>query len=105
MRVVESGTGSGSLSTSIIRSVFPGGHLFTYEFNQVRSEKAREEFDRLGFGGLVTVTHRDVLANGFLLKNEEEGNVLVAEETIDAVFLDLPRPQDAIHHAYQVLRK
>ena len=63
MRVVESGTGSGSLSTSIIRSIFPGGHLFTYEFNQVRSEKAREEFDRLGFGEqkLVTVTHRDVL--------------------------------------------
>lgn len=94
MRVVESGTGSGSLSTSIIRSIFPGGHLFTYEFNQVRSEKAREEFDRLGFveQKLVTVTHRDVLSNGFLLNNEEEGTVLVSEESIDAVFLDLPRP-------------
>lgn len=94
MRVVESGTGSGSLSTSIIRSIFPGGHLFTYEFNQVRSEKAREEFDRLGFGEqqLVTVTHRDVLSNGFLLNNEEEGTVLVGGESIDAVFLDLPRP-------------
>jgi hypothetical protein len=40
----------------------------------------------------VTVTHRDVLSNGFLLNNEEEGTVLVNEESIDAVFLDLPRP-------------
>jgi len=96
--VVESGTGSGSLSTSIIRSIMPSGHLFTYEFNQVRSEKARDDFTRLGFvaNNLVTVTHRDVLSNGFLLNNEAEGTVLVGEESIDAVFLDLPRPQDAI---------
>ena len=96
--MVESGTGSGSLSTSIIRSIMPSGHLFTYEFNQVRSEKARDDFTRLGFvaNNLVTVTHRDVLSNGFLLNNEAEGTVLVGEESIDAVFLDLPRPQDAI---------
>ena len=98
MRVVESGTGSGSLSTSIIRSILPNGHLFTYEFNQVRAERAREDFTKLGFMGsnLVTVTHRDVLSNGFILKNEEEGTTLVGEDSIDAVFLDLPRPQDAV---------
>lgn len=53
----------------------------------------------------MTVTHRDVLANGFLLKNEESGETLVSENSIDAVFLDLPRPQDAIGHAHQVLKK
>ena len=107
MRVVESGTGSGSRSTSIMRAILPSGHLFTYEFNQNRSERAREDFTRFGFvgAGVVTVTHRDVLANGFILKNEEEGTTLVGEGTIDAVFLDLPSPQDAIGHAYQVLRK
>jgi tRNA (adenine57-N1/adenine58-N1)-methyltransferase len=92
MRVVESGTGSGSLSTSITRAILPDGHLFTYEFNQVRSEKAREDFKRLGFGNAVTVTHRDVLSNGFILKDESNDITLVGEGSIDAVFLDLPRP-------------
>lgn len=93
MRVAESGTGSGSLSTSIIRQILPTGHLFTFEFNQVRAEKAREDFyGKLGFKGLVTVTHRDVLSNGFLLKDEESDTVLVGEGSIDAVFLDLPSP-------------
>jgi hypothetical protein len=60
----------------------------------MRSEKAREDFARLGFvkNNLVTVTHRDVLANGFILNNEEEGTTQVGEGSIDAVFLDLPRP-------------
>ena len=72
MRVVESGTGSGSLSLSIVKAIFPTGHLFTYEFNQMRSEKAREDFERLGFHPKnVTVTHRDVLTNGFLLSKED----------------------------------
>jgi tRNA (adenine57-N1/adenine58-N1)-methyltransferase len=106
MRVVESGTGSGSLSTSIIRQILPNGHLFTFEFNQVRAERARDDFyGKLGFKGFVTVTQRDVLTNGFLLKDEESDTLLVQENSIDAVFLDLPRPQDAVGHAYQVLKK
>lgn len=90
-----------------MRAICPSGHLFTYEFNQIRSEKAREDFTKLGFvaNNLVTVTHRDVLTNGFLLRNEEEDATIVGENSIDAVFLDLPSPQDAVGHAYKVLRK
>jgi tRNA (adenine57-N1/adenine58-N1)-methyltransferase len=36
MTVVESGTGTCSLSVSIAKTIFPSGHLFTFEFNQMR---------------------------------------------------------------------
>jgi len=38
------------------------------------------------------VTQRDVLNNGFLLEANEENAGGVTEGSIDAVFLDLPRP-------------
>ena len=59
---MESGTGSGSLSTSISRVICPTGKLFTFEFNVARADKARVDFSSLGFASFITVTHRDVLS-------------------------------------------
>lgn len=39
--VLESGTGSGAMSTAIMRSLSPNGHLHTIEFNESRAGKAR----------------------------------------------------------------
>jgi hypothetical protein len=44
--VVESGTGSGSMSQSLMRATYPSGHLYTFEYNQARADQAREEFRR-----------------------------------------------------------
>jgi len=97
-KVVESGTGTGSLSVSIIKSVLPSGHLFTFEFNEKRQLSAKQDFENIGLSEYVTSTHRDVLSNGFLLDDK------VKEDSIDAAFLDLPNPEKAVPHAFAVLK-
>jgi tRNA (adenine57-N1/adenine58-N1)-methyltransferase len=44
--IVESGTGSGCFTVSMARAVYPSGHIYTYEYNQIRAEQAKEEFKR-----------------------------------------------------------
>jgi len=92
--VIESGTGSGSLSHSFLRTIAPTGHLHTFDFHEQRVTLARKEFEKHKLGDLVTVKQRDVCQNGFDLEN-----------VADAVFLDLPHPWDAIPHAKRALKK
>ncbi|PCH40266.1 tRNA methyltransferase complex GCD14 subunit [Wolfiporia cocos MD-104 SS10] len=93
-RVIEAGTGSGSFSHSVARTIGPNGHLWSYEFHEARANKAREEFVRHGMNDIVTLTHRNVCKDGFTVI-----------DTVDAVFLDLPAPWDAVEHAKKALRK
>ena len=99
VKICESGTGSGSLSTSITKAIMPTGHLYTFEFNADRVTKAKTDFQVMGLAPYITVTHRDVLENGFMLSMDQpEGGAEGAEEellgvtegSMDAVFIDLP---------------
>ncbi|XP_041070404.1 tRNA (adenine(58)-N(1))-methyltransferase catalytic subunit TRMT61A [Carcharodon carcharias] len=91
--VCESGTGSGSLSHAIIRTIAPTGRLYTVEFHKQRAEKAEEEFCDHKIDHLVTVKNQDVCKEGF-------GVVSVA----DAVFLDIPSPWEAVRYAKSALK-
>ncbi|SCW03229.1 LAFE_0G05842g1_1 [Lachancea fermentati] len=109
-RVIEAGTGSGSFSHAFARSV---GHLFSYEFHEVRYEQARKEFEEHGLlaDGNVTITHRDVCLDGFTIKTGDKTTFKLdgtsgrdsAEIGADAIFLDLPAPWDAIPHLDDVI--
>ncbi|XP_076131543.1 tRNA (adenine(58)-N(1))-methyltransferase catalytic subunit TRMT61A [Alosa pseudoharengus] len=92
--VCESGTGSGSLSHAILRTIAPTGHLHTVEFHTERAQKAREEFVRHRVGHLVTVRNQDVCRQGFGV-----------EGVADAVFLDIPSPWEAIQHAKAAIKR
>ena len=99
--IYESGTGSGCLSTNM-SSIFSNGHLYTFEFNKERAEKLKEVFKLLKLDKSVTVTHRDVVENGFDMK--EEDLVQSSHKKCDGMFIDLPNPWMAIKHAKRVLK-
>ncbi|THH11158.1 hypothetical protein EW145_g850 [Phellinidium pouzarii] len=93
-QVVEAGTGSGSFSHSVARTIGSKGHLYSYEFHETRANKARDEFHSHGLADSITLTHRNVCKDGFTIVDQA-----------DSVFLDLPAPWEAIAHAKNALRK
>ena len=94
--VVEAGTGSGSMTHSLARTIAPTGHVYTFDFHEVRSLEARKEFEDHGLGHIVTTAHRDVCESGFPEELDNRANGL---------FLDLPHPWECIPKAKKVLKK
>uniref|UniRef100_A0A6G1SF22 tRNA (adenine(58)-N(1))-methyltransferase catalytic subunit TRMT61A n=1 Tax=Aceria tosichella TaxID=561515 RepID=A0A6G1SF22_9ACAR len=93
--IVESGTGSGSLSHALIRACRPNGFLYTFEVNEFRAKEVQNEFVEHGYGDLVRVTNRNVCDLGF-------GDDLI--DKADACLLDLPQTWSAIEHAHKILK-
>ncbi|KAJ1658110.1 tRNA (adenine-N(1)-)-methyltransferase catalytic subunit trm61 [Dispira simplex] len=87
-KMIETGTGSGSFSHSIARSLAPDGHLYTFEYHEQRYNIAKKEFQDHGIAALVTIQHRDVCKDGFGITNK-----------VHAVFLDLPAPWEVVASA------
>ncbi|EFN75929.1 tRNA (adenine-N(1)-)-methyltransferase catalytic subunit TRM61 [Harpegnathos saltator] len=94
--VIETGTGSGSLAHSLIRTIRPSGHLYTFDFHEQRVSLANAEFDRHGLSEYVTLKKRDICLDGF---GEE------LKHKVDAVYLDLPHPWLAVEHATVAFKK
>ncbi|KAF9299559.1 tRNA (adenine-N(1)-)-methyltransferase catalytic subunit trm61 [Linnemannia elongata] len=94
MSMIESGTGSGSFSHSIARTLAPHGHLYTFEYHQERVNAAKKEFEEHGLSDMVTLRCRDVCKDGFDL-----------EDKVDAIFLDLPAPWEAVASAKKAFKQ
>lgn len=91
-KIVESGTGAGSSLLFFANIVGPEGHVYSYEIRDDFVEIIRKNIDGTDFDN-ITLYNQDV-TEGF----EEEDN------SIDLVFLDLPKPYDVIEDAYRILK-
>ena len=58
--VLESGTGSGSLTHALARAVAPTGHVHTFEFHQDRCATAENEFVRHGERSIQSSTEPSI---------------------------------------------
>ncbi len=92
MRVLESGIGSGALTTALLRAIGPTGHVTGYELRDDFAERAvRNVHGFLGDDVPLRVEVRDVY-NG------------IDERDLDRVVLDLPEPWRAVKHVVEALR-
>jgi len=80
-KVIEAGTGSGSLTQVIAAVIGSEGHLFSYDVRPEMQNLAKKNLKRLGIEERVTFIEKNI-ENGFDQKN------------IDAIFLDVPNPFD-----------
>lgn len=101
-RLIEAGAGSGSFTHASARAVYNGypksaddvkGKVWSFEFNEPRFHRMKEEIQSHNLEGLVHITHRDVYNGGFLVDGKSP------EAT--SVFLDLPKPWEALSQLLQ----
>ncbi len=90
-RVVESGTGTGALTTVLAHYVRPNGKIYTYELRQEFQKNAEKNLKRANLLDYVELKSGDV-------------TVGIEERDVDAVILDLAVPWLVIPHAYAALK-
>jgi tRNA (adenine57-N1/adenine58-N1)-methyltransferase len=90
-RVIEAGTGSGSMTIALAHTVGETGKVISYERRQEFQHLARKNVTRLGLEQRVE----------FKLKDIAEG---LDETNVDAFFLDVPNPYDYIEQVRAALK-
>jgi tRNA (adenine57-N1/adenine58-N1)-methyltransferase len=90
-RVLEAGSGSGSLTTALASTIGPTGHVYSYDNREALQNLARKNLVKFGLEGRVTFKIGDV-SEGF------------EERNLDAIFLDLPNPYDYLPQVRQALK-
>ncbi len=91
-RVVEAGTGTGSLAIYLAHVVGDSGRVYTYEVREDHLEVAMRNFRAAGVEHRIKAELRDV----------RQG---IGVEEVDAVVFDMPDPWLAVEHAYSALKR
>ena len=91
-RVVESGTGTGSLTTALAHYVGSTGKVYTYELRSEFQKNAAKNLQRSKLIDNVEMKSGDVTLTGY------------DERDVDAVILDLAVPWLVVPHAYAALK-
>ena len=90
-RVIEAGTGSGSMTIALAHAVGPDGKVISYEHRQDFQNLARKNLTRVGLESRVDFKLRDIA----------EG---LDETDADAFFLDVQNPYDYIGQVRAALK-
>ena len=83
VRVIEAGTGSGAFTTLLANTVGQEGHVYSYDLRSDIQSLAGKNIEKLGLSEQVTLICQDI-SYGF------------EQNEVDALFLDLPNPEDYI---------
>jgi tRNA (adenine57-N1/adenine58-N1)-methyltransferase len=90
-RVVESGTGTGALTTVLAHFVRPKGKIYTYELREEFKSNAERNLSRAKLLDFVELKSGDVTCG-------------IEERDLDAVILDLATPWLVVPHAHKALK-
>ncbi|MCW4009471.1 MAG: tRNA (adenine-N1)-methyltransferase [Candidatus Bathyarchaeota archaeon] len=90
-RVVESGTGTGALTTALAHYVQPTGKIYSYDIRPEGQKTAEKNLKRSGLLDSVELKLKDVVAG-------------IDETDVDAVVLDLAVPWLVVPRAYEALK-
>jgi len=89
-RIIEAGTGSGSLTIALAHAVQPDGMVYSYEAREDMVNVARRNIELVGLQDYVRLTRRDI-REGF------------DETEVDAAFLDVREPWDYLPQVMDAL--
>lgn len=90
-RVMEAGTGSGSMTIALATAIGPDGQVISYEQKQDTQNLARKNLERVGLASRVDFKLRDI-QDGF------------DETDADAFFLDVQNPYDYVSQVRAALK-
>jgi len=89
--VVEAGTGTGALTTTLAHYVKPEGKVYSYEIREEFQRTAEKNLRRANLIDFVELKSKDVTTG-------------IDERDVDAVVLDLATPWLVAPHAYEALK-